>query len=238
MDNGLDCVHQLCASDKVCRTCYGKELSELNKNINTGLLAVLYLTEPLTQKLLSSKHLLSTNTDKINWGKKFMKYLDINLDSIIIKDPKIAVEIDKDDINKDEDGRKYVNKLKILNDKNSEILLEYKTDIDLYIDQDAYASAIEDDLTLTFHNKKEDPENILFTFEVKNNELTSSLNRILDLIEKNDHLGVDNYHDLVKVFLELLIENGLDLDGVHAEMISRVLIRDIKDETRRPVLQR
>ena len=45
-----------CASKCVCATCYGRELSEINKNINTGLSATLKLTEPLTQRLLSAKH--------------------------------------------------------------------------------------------------------------------------------------------------------------------------------------
>lgn len=40
----------------ICRTCYGKALSEINKNFNTGLVAVLLLTNILTQRLLSAKH--------------------------------------------------------------------------------------------------------------------------------------------------------------------------------------
>lgn len=45
-----------CSGKHVCSTCYGKELSEINKDVNTGLVAVLRLTEPLTQKMLSAKH--------------------------------------------------------------------------------------------------------------------------------------------------------------------------------------
>lgn len=45
-----------CCGKHVCATCYGRELSEINKDINTGLAATLKLTEPLTQRLLSAKH--------------------------------------------------------------------------------------------------------------------------------------------------------------------------------------
>lgn len=45
-----------CAGKHICATCYGKVLSEKNRNLNTGLVAVLRLTEPLTQTLLSAKH--------------------------------------------------------------------------------------------------------------------------------------------------------------------------------------
>lgn len=45
-----------CAGKHVCATCYGRELSAVNKDINTGLSGTLKLTEPLTQRLLSAKH--------------------------------------------------------------------------------------------------------------------------------------------------------------------------------------
>ena len=45
-----------CCGKHVCATCYGRELSAVNKDINTGLTGTLKLTEPLTQRLLSAKH--------------------------------------------------------------------------------------------------------------------------------------------------------------------------------------
>lgn len=45
-----------CCGKHVCATCYGRELSAVNKDINTGLSGTLKLTEPLTQRLLSAKH--------------------------------------------------------------------------------------------------------------------------------------------------------------------------------------
>lgn len=45
-----------CCGKHVCATCYGRELSAVNKDINTGISGTLKLTEPLTQRLLSAKH--------------------------------------------------------------------------------------------------------------------------------------------------------------------------------------
>ena len=62
--------------------CYGRELSAVNKDINTGLSGTLKLTEPLTQRLLSAKHLLSTKTDKVEWGDSFKEVFTVNMDAI------------------------------------------------------------------------------------------------------------------------------------------------------------
>jgi hypothetical protein len=69
----------------------------------------------------------------------------------------------------------------------------------------------------------EDP---VFTFQVKNNELTKSLEQIVDLIETVDHLGVKTYHEMATKFSDLILENGLAMDSVHAEMIVSNLVRD------------
>lgn len=41
---------------KICKTCYGERLYHTNKNLSVGIIATLQLTEPMTQKLLSTKH--------------------------------------------------------------------------------------------------------------------------------------------------------------------------------------
>ena len=62
---------------------------------------------------------------------------------------------------------------------------------------------------------------LLFTFLI-----SMSIVLILDLIESSGHLGIEEYHGLVNKFNELLIENGLQMLSVHAEMITSTLIRD------------
>ena len=53
-----------CGNNKICKTCYGIELAENNKNLHNGLIAVLFLTNPLTQKLkngIYDRNIISKN---------------------------------------------------------------------------------------------------------------------------------------------------------------------------------
>jgi hypothetical protein len=85
----------------------------------------------------------------------------------------------------------------------------------------------DDDTEISLNSKAVGEDKYVFKFQVKNNELTKSLQQILDLIESNSHLGIKNYHDFVNKFADLLIENEMDyIDSVHPEMLAAVLIRD------------
>jgi len=230
-----------CAGKHVCRTCYGRELSEINKDVNTGLVAVLLLTNPLTQKLLSAKHLLTTNSTKVNWPAKFLDYFSINMNAIYLKDPELAVFIpfdkgmDKRDDSEDNDLT-YTERIEIRRGKDTKTICPFNLrgkDEDessiklLYdmtmIDQNDEDSVSEKGITLYGWNYIGEP---MFTFVAENSELTRSLQDILDLIESSSHLGETNYHGLTNKFSDLLIKNSLAVDSVHAEMIISILIRE------------
>jgi cell fate (sporulation/competence/biofilm development) regulator YlbF (YheA/YmcA/DUF963 family) len=231
-----------CAAEgHVCRTCYGSELSEINEDLNTGLLSVLLLTNPLTQKLLSAKHLLTTNSEKIDWNyndkKPFLDYFSINMNSIFIKDPDTDVLVYKvpiEDQDEDEIGE-YTEKIEIIHQGKK--VFTYKTpEVKLYYNMNNIKDEFDEEYD--FDGEEEstkviklkgsdfDDNEAVFTFMAKNNELTKSLQQILDLIESSGHLDVKNYDELVNNFDDLILENGLDIMSVHAEMISSVLIVD------------
>jgi len=217
-----------CASDKVCRTCYGRELSEINKDLNTGLISVLLLTNPLTQKLLSAKHLLTTKTEKVEWGAKFLEYFSINMNSIYVIDPEISIEIKripKADLDEDEE-QLYTNSFDVYH--NNKLLFSYNSPVRLYYSEDISfeeerTRIQEDTVTLNAIDYMENEP--IFIYQAKNNELIKSLQEILDLIESNNHLKVSTYHEMVNKFNELLINNDLDVASVHAEMITSILVR-------------
>lgn len=66
----------------VCLTCYGKKLGKLAGNKNTGILSVLILTGPITQKMLDAKHFSTTTSKKITWLPNFNEYF-IFMDNVI-----------------------------------------------------------------------------------------------------------------------------------------------------------
>jgi hypothetical protein len=223
-----------CAADKVCRTCYGTELSEINKNLNTGLISVLFLTNPLTQKLLSAKHLLTTKTEKVNWGEDFSNMFSVNMNLIYFKDPEVTVSFTRSDVvYDDEDEFYFVEKIQI--SKNNKKLFDYISPVELVIDRDIIIKSDENanededekDRTIVIHARDYDIEPA-FSFFAKNSELTKSLQEILDLVESSGHLGITTYHELANKFNDLLISNDLSVDSVHAEMIIAPLIRDVK----------
>jgi len=216
----------------ICATCYGKELAEKNRHINCGLNAVYLLTNPLTQRLLSAKHLLSTNTEKVDFGEDFNEAFTVNLDKIYFNElSDTIIEFDlpaADDYDEDMDTY-LIRKIKVT-DLETKKSFEYESPVDLYINPKIKISDDEDVVTVSSKTFND----YLFEYVVKNNELTKSLENIVNLIESSSHLGVTTYSGLVNMFMDLLIENDLGyINSVHNEIICSVLIRDI--ETGKPL---
>lgn len=220
-----------CCSERVCATCYGRELSAVNKDINTGLSGTLKLTEPLTQRLLSAKHLLSTKTDKVEWGDSFKEVFTVNMDAIYFApEADCSVHFRKptsEEFDEDEDAF-YTDTLQILQ-TGSKKSVEYKSPVKLFINKKLLPTETmkNDDSDITINPKSLNEDEYIFKYQSKNTELTRSLQEILDLIENTDHLGITDYSEFVNKFDDLLIENDLDyINSIHIEMISAVLIRD------------
>ena len=98
-----------CGHDgKICRKCYG-ELSKINDNIHVGILGCQFLTEQQTQKMLSAKHLLKTNSEKINWSEEFLELFNVSANSISLNPTLASVKayslvFHEDDINESGDS--------------------------------------------------------------------------------------------------------------------------------------
>jgi hypothetical protein len=223
-----------CCGKDVCATCYGRDLSNKNKNYNTGLVASFKLTEPLTQKLLSAKHLLATKSDKINWGQSFSDVFVVNLNSVCFKDGvEAAVQFQApgpDDY--DDDVEMYgINEMDIFIN-GSRKPIHYVSPETLYVNEAFIGHGGESEdcdkhvIKISSDDADEDGYDFIFKYAAKNNELTKSLQNVEDLIESAGHLGVKTYDELVNKFDDLLIENDLPVKSVHAEMIASVIIKD------------
>jgi len=220
-----------CCGKHICATCYGRELSAVNKDINTGLSGTLKLTEPLTQRLLSAKHLLSTKTNKIDWGSEFFEFFTVNMDAVYIAENiDCSISFKKpttEEYDEDEDAY-YTTNISILLAGNKKAI-EYTSPVKLFINNKFLPTEKmkDDDDSITIQSKSINEDEYLFKYQTKNNELTKSLQQILDLIENTDHLGITDYSDFINKFDDLLIENDLDyINSIHIEMISSILIRN------------
>jgi len=130
----------------------------------------------------------------------------------------------------DEDVEAFlIDKIKIT-DNETKKSVEYTPPVKLYMNNKIKIS--DDDEVVTVSSNSFD--DYVFYYEIKNNELTKSLENIVTLIESSHHLGVKTYSELVNTFNDLLIENGMgNIRSVHAEIISSILIRD--EETGKPL---
>lgn len=128
----------------------------------------------------------------------------------------------------EEEEMYYTDTLNILL-PGSKRFVEYKSPVRLLINEKLLPieKMKDDDTEISLTSKNINEGEFIFKYHVRNAELTKSLQEILDLIENSDHLGINNIHDFVNKFDDLLIENDLDyINSVHIEMISAVLIRD------------
>ncbi len=215
-----------CCGKHVCATCYGRELSKINKDINTGLTAVLKLTEPITQRLLSAKHLLTTNTDKVEWDDVFKTYFYVNMNNIYFNSDIISISFNaptNDDYDEEEDMffiRQFIIKV---NGERKEHTID--SPVKLFINPKILDRATSDEIVASASML--DEEEYIFKYQTKNNVLSKSLQQVIDLIESSAHLGISEYNAFVNKFDDLLIENGLDyIKSVHIEMITSNLIRN------------
>jgi hypothetical protein len=226
-----------CCSQRVCRTCYGENLATLNRDVHAGLFAMLYLTHQLTQMLLSSKHLLQTTSQKIDWPEEFLGRFTVDRNMVTPNNTSSdAIVIDQMDITEAEDGA-YRSISRFWITSRSKNRTEVYVPIELVLSRETerlLANFKTSDSEITIPLKAYDAEEAAFQIIMENKEISSSLKGILDLIDSSGHLGLDQIDDIFNKFVSLLNESGIRLQGVHAEMVLRALVRDPEDLQKRP----
>ena len=146
----------------ICRKCYG-ELFLINKLLNVGKIAAESLSAPLTQVMLSAKHLLEAKVTNPEWDSEMDKYLNIEDGTVYInqslsvnKKWDLVIEYDdistqtmfnindgedEDDSSYDEESNieddvEYINSFKMVSDEGEEIEFHTKDFDNLYITAD------------------------------------------------------------------------------------------------------
>lgn len=218
-----------CACENgICHKCYG-ELYKVNKDMNIGIISCLLLTNPLTQRLLSSKHLLQANVDKIDWDESFYKYFNIYQDSMTLKETSHRVIVYSEDIAIDEESdcenitftKFYV--------KDQGVEVPFESPINLMLNEE-----LENDID-KFYNKEEEKyefktkdltesENI-FNFIIENNGLSASLIEIKSLIEKDVFISEHTIEDTYQHFVDLINKSGISINLVHIEIILKQMVQ-------------
>lgn len=240
-----------CASQKICKVCYG-QLYYTNRDIESiGGYAGAKITEPLSQMILSSKHLLTTQSEKIEFNEEFYKFFTINANEISLNTHNDDINLNnyslliiKENVKRvdqfvESEFNSWVEIFHVRNKKTGEIIeMMEKKESDLYFSPELQ-ELIERDKAVgreyyEIDLAKINDDDRIFVVEVINNELTKPLKSIMKLLNHSNHEGCTTIDEMAQKLLDLLIESKISSDSVHGEVLIRPLIRSTKDVLETP----
>ena len=228
----------------VCKRCYGI-LELINHSINIGKMAAELLSQALTQKLLSAKHILEAAVKKIKWCAKFFDYFIAEYNYIMLKDPDLLkhgyividpseIDIDnQDDYNSDDPTgniSEHISSFKVVLKNGTEYEISDEDGRELYISNEmtGWIRKYGDDRDGLIYVPvdKMSADVPLFYIKLLNNELSRVLNALKSMINKKPITESYTIDGLLQLFIDTLLEGGLDIRGVHCEVVISNQIRD------------
>lgn len=241
-----------CASKHgICRECYGDVMYHTNKNVAIGSYAGAVITNPVSQSVLSAKHLLTTTSETIKFNKEFYDFFTLSANEIMINtdndnliDYSLVIigenvvsinELDEGEINE------FLTLFHIKNNKTGDTIEIFEeSGKDMYLSPDLIKA-----MGINKKNKKIYEANLadlpddtkLFIMEIENNELTRPLYNIMGLLdtkERRRQMNIETMDDLAQKMLDLLIESKINVMSVHGEVLLNPLIRSESDILKRP----
>lgn len=233
--------------NEICHKCFGTT-SLLNFDIADGVTGfeVEEVTKVVNQMILSTKHLLTTISEKIEFNDEFYKFFSITAGEVnpILANENVenlddwAIWIDPNDIEKSDEmdddsffntfinGKFYVYNL---------VTKEYKEissngEREMYLTEECLELMKKGKGFIKF--KDMDESTSLFELVIMNNELTKPLYSLIDLLNKSkkDKISM-TYAEMAQEFTNLLLQAGIDAMAISGEIIINRLIREDPDET-------
>ena len=247
--------------DECCHVCYGKDSHLVMNMPGMAVFNTEVYSEPVSQNILSTKHLLFTAASKISFPPSFDKYFKFYAGDIYLKEQDewgnetpsdhLSVRIEKgnmipinkqDMIEQNAFGNNVESPFYVYNKKTKEYdkieILNYES---MFIDSSSMKS-----FKLIFDKKEdkeyyeipfdilsEELEGRLLNIDIKNHGLTDTLYMIMNLLNK-EASKYEDYSLLAQDFFDMLITANINCRHVQAEVILNRLIRDANDLYRRP----
>lgn len=244
---------ETCASaargEGVCFRCYG-DVAFTNRNINIGKYAAEKNSEVFTQQLLSAKHLLDTKINIIKWNESFENYFEFvdnairvsskleNISNMILYIDPMDMSYDNDE-DYDEDSleiyNEYVDKVSVYDGYNEYVINTQNTD-NMYISQSLKkvikTIAVPDDerIAIPFAAITDID---LFYISIKNNGLGETLRQIKNIINLSSVTTKLNKDSVLQKYMEAMINGGVSIRSVHAEILIMNQLRDADDPTKK-----
>ena len=247
-----------CASaargEGICYRCYG-DLAYVNRDINIGQMAAELLSAIYTQILLSAKHLLESAIVKLNWTPIFHKVFSVAFNLITLKEDmnykgmKLIIDPDEiiDDESDDEDlddptgessSGSYVTYVTVqLPDGTKEEVKTSDSD-QLFLHQDLISyledADVNEDSGLYELDMNKMKDIVLFNIDVRNNELSKTMNTIMHIIDNKAGTKSYNRKSILQAFIDNNLAGGIKLNSVHFEVLLMNQIRAKDDILRLP----
>lgn len=224
------------SKDGVCKYCYG-HMFDINKDMaSAGALAALKITEPIGQSVLSSKHSQSTSSNELKFSDGYEDLFETSSSIVSLRedsaiDEELYIRLNNVQIEEMDDSEFYfVDSFDILDSTGNLFRkIEELSGAKFYLNDRLIAMYKQKIRTRNpepvFSLDDIDDDEMLFTIEVKNKELTEPLKIFTKILNTHDHLGAKSISDICQIFAEKLIQLGIKYELVHAEMIIRSLLR-------------
>ena len=212
----------------ICERCYSKSIAKKNTGKSVGLIAALRLTEILTQMLLSTKHLLITDSSDADYDwAKLEKYFGLLLNSFV------SLSTDKLVVDLDEFRENSIRSLTMVKDgqdiEDGDVIdievigLQIENDVEFVIDE-------AENVAIISPNEGQG----VFTFAIKNKGLSNGLQKLLQLLTKGfvfdddvdrDELSTKELIEYIyNEYTNILISNNIFVTSLDIELILRGLI--------------
>lgn len=214
------------------------------------------ITKVVNQAILSTKHLLTTNSERIEFNDEFYNFFSIYGGDIspIINDNKdvkdiedYVLYIDPEDIamtDEMDDDSLYNSYIKtgtfyIYHNKtpDKKIEMKLKNVKEIFITEEATELMNSNKGVIPF-NQMDDDTN-LFSIVFMNRELTAPLYSLMSMLDKNSSKDDDedvkeSIETMSQKFLDILVEAGIGANVIAAELIMNRMIRSIAHPFDRP----
>lgn len=255
-----------CASEKICHKCYG-DLAYTNSDINIGAFASNEMTERITQKMLSAKHLLEASSKAIEFTLScekpeeslissykdliYMKMDEVKLAdehpeilsrfTLVIGEDDLETEEIESDTKEENEFKIYMNSFKLVDDRGVSYKIECSNS--MYI-SDELSEFIGGNI-LEEDGYAEIPlvsllgkDTTLACVTLENNEISKSFNEIKSLIGSEQSVKNHDLDSLFNAFCNTLVYGDFGLMFTHAAVLLRPLIRSKYDTLKYPNWQR
>ena len=244
----------------ICKKCYG-DLYYTNIDINVGTIASEIPSSQMSQRLLSSKHLLEPKPQDIKWNPEFNEFFDMDTDTVTLADiaeefnlKKYYLVIDPEDIvlvNEEQDTiatedikedsietyNEYVTHFGIRTPSGEVIDFKTQNQDSLYITTSLNvmirkkANPFGGLVNIALANIQDIP---LFYIQIANDELTKSMKDIKNAINKKSVIDKFDKDSAVQTLVDLVIAGNLNVDAIHLEVIVANQIRSAQDILKKP----